>query len=66
MLDASGSFLHLDLAKEGARVLGLGGLSDFSFLHRFPEGATIAVLIFPYDSYILRAFSLVSGTEAQA
>ena len=63
-LDDSGSSLHLDLAKEGARVLG--GLADFNLLYHFSEGDTTAGPIFPYDPYTLCAFSHVSGTEAQA
>ena len=52
--DADGSSLHLGLATEGARVLGV--LADFNFLHHFPEGGTIAGPIIPHDPDLLGAF----------
>ena len=58
--DANGSSLHLGLATEGARVLGV--LADFNLLHHFPEGGTIAGPVFPDDPDLLGAFSHVTGT----
>ena len=58
--DADGSSLHLGLATEGARVLGM--LADFNFLHHFPDGGTIAGSVFPDDPDLLDAFSHVAGT----
>lgn len=64
MPDANGLSLHLGLATEEASVLGM--LADFSFLHHFLEGGTIAGPVFPDRPDLLGAFSNVTRTQAQA
>jgi hypothetical protein len=49
---------HLGLTTEGASVLAM--LANFSFLHHFPEGDTIADPIFPM---ILASFHLAMSLE---
>ena len=55
--DAHSSSLHLGFATEGASVLGV--LTDFNFLHHFPEGSTITGPVFAHDSNLLGAFGLL-------
>lgn len=56
MPDAHSSSLHLGFATEGASVLGV--LTDFNFLHHFPEGSTITGPVFAHDSDLLGAFGI--------
>ena len=60
MPNAHTSSLHLRFATEEASVLGV--LSDFNFLHHFPEEGTIMGPVFAHDSDLLGAFHHVNAT----
>ena len=61
--DACSSSLHLGFATEGASVLGV--LTDFNFLHHFPEGSTITGPVFAHDSDLLGAFGLLKKKKVR-
>lgn len=50
-------------ATEGASVLGV--LTDFNFLHHFPEGSTITGPVFAHDSDLLGAFGLLKKKKVR-